>query len=80
MIHRILKFSIQWRLLMVVLALMLGRGFRYIAEGILAVRYGDQAFDWLKLHPVEFTLILLGLVAASWLVTRFAFRPAPPRS
>ncbi len=71
-------FQMKWRTF--VLALILGRGFRYTAEGILAVRYGDQAFDWLKQHPAEFTLILFGLVAASWLVTRFAFRPAPPRS
>jgi membrane protein YqaA with SNARE-associated domain len=63
-----------------VLALVLGRGFRYIAEGILAVQYGDQAYDWLKHHPAEFTLLLLGLVGASWLVTRFAFRPTPPRA
>lgn len=63
-----------------VLALVLGRGFRYIAEGILAVRYGEQTFEWLKHHPVEFTLILLGLVAASWVVTRFAFRAPPPRA
>ncbi|MCL4522836.1 MAG: VTT domain-containing protein [Acidobacteria bacterium] len=60
-----------------VLALVLGRGFRYIAEGILAVRYGDQTFEWLKHHPVEFTLLLLGLVAASWMVTRYALRNTP---
>ncbi len=60
-----------------VLALVLGRGFRYVAEGILAVRYGDQTFEWLKHHPVEFTLLLLGLVAASWAVTRYALRNTP---
>jgi membrane protein YqaA with SNARE-associated domain len=63
-----------------VLALIVGRGFRYIAEGILAVRYGEQTFDWLKHHPVEFTLILLALVAVSWAVTRFAFRALPPQA
>ena len=63
-----------------VIALILGRGLRYIAEGVLAVRYGEQSFQWLKSHPVEFTLVLLGLVAASWLLTRFAFRAAPPQS
>ena len=60
-----------------VLALILGRGFRYIAEGILAVRYGDQTFEWLKHHPVEFTFLLLVLVAASWIVTRWMFRTQP---
>lgn len=69
----------QMRMRTFVLALVLGRGFRYFAEGILAVRYGDQAWDWLKHHPAEFTLLLLGLVSASWLVTRFVFRPAPPQ-
>ncbi len=70
----------QMRMRTFVLALVLGRGFRYFAEGILAVRYGDQAWDWLKHHPAEFTLLLLGLVATSWLVTRIVFRPAPPQS
>lgn len=70
----------QMRIPTFVLALVLGRGFRYFAEGILAVRYGDQAWDWLKQHPAEFTLLLLSLVAASWLVTRFVLRPVPPQS
>jgi membrane protein YqaA with SNARE-associated domain len=69
----------QMRLRTFILALVLGRGFRYIAEGILAVRYGDHAWDWLKQHPAEFTLILLAMVAASWLVTRLAFRRPPSR-
>lgn len=70
----------QMRMRTFVLALVLGRGFRYFAEGILAVRYGDETWDWLKQHPAEFTLLLLSLVAASWLVTRFALRPAPPQN
>ncbi len=70
----------QMKMRTFILALALGRGLRYFAEGILAVRYGDQAWDWLKHHPAEFTLLLLALVAASWLVTRFVFRPAPPQS
>ncbi|MBI1750420.1 MAG: VTT domain-containing protein [Acidobacteria bacterium] len=70
----------QMRLRTFVVALLLGRGFRYFGEGLLAVRYGDHAFDWLKQHPLGFTLLLLGLVALSWLVTRHAFRPTQPRA
>lgn len=70
----------QMRLRTFVLALALGRGIRYLAEGILAVRYGERAWDWLKQHPAEFTLILLVFVAVSWMVTRFAFRPLPPQT
>ena len=70
----------QMRLRTFVVALVVGRGLRYIAEGILAVRYGDQAWAWLKQHPLGFTFVLLALVAASWLVTRLAFRRESPRT
>jgi membrane protein YqaA with SNARE-associated domain len=47
-----------WRF---VLAMMLGRGFRFVLEGILAVRYGEQATEILKQHSVK---IGLGIAAA----------------
>lgn len=39
-----------WRF---VLAMILGRGFRFVLEGFLAVRYGEQATDILKQHSVK---------------------------
>jgi membrane protein YqaA with SNARE-associated domain len=47
-----------WRF---VLAMVLGRGFRFVLEGILAVRYGEQATEILKQHSVK---IGLGVGAA----------------
>jgi len=47
-----------WRF---VLAMILGRGFRFVLEGFLAVRYGEQATDILKQHSVK---IGLGIGAA----------------
>ena len=47
-----------WRF---VLAMILGRGFRFILEGVLAVRYGEQATEILKQNG---TKIGLGIAAA----------------
>jgi membrane protein YqaA with SNARE-associated domain len=47
-----------WRF---VLAMILGRGFRFVLEGVLAVRYGEQATEILKQHSVK---IGLGMAAA----------------
>lgn len=60
------------------LALLAGRGLRYFGEGFLAVRYGDRAVRYLVDNKFEFTLIVLGLFLASYLITRFALRPQEP--
>jgi membrane protein YqaA with SNARE-associated domain len=57
-----------------VMAILLGRGFRYGAEGILAVRYGDATLNFLKTHGVAFVLGTLGLVLVFYVVTHFVFR------
>jgi membrane protein YqaA with SNARE-associated domain len=57
-----------------VLALLVGRGFRYLAEGVLAVRYGSAAMEMLQRNKLLFTLIIIALIVASFLVTRLAFR------
>ncbi len=57
-----------------VLALSVGRGLRYFAEGILAVRYGKDAWMMIQQHKLLFTAAILGLIFASYLVTRMAFR------
>jgi membrane protein YqaA with SNARE-associated domain len=66
-----------------IIALIIGRGFRYFAEGFLAVRYGADATRFLMENKLEFTLIIVALLVASYLVTRFVFRathhePQPP--
>jgi len=57
-----------------ILALLVGRGIRYTAEGILAVRYGDQAVRYLLENKLQFTLIITALIVGSYLVTRLIFR------
>jgi membrane protein YqaA with SNARE-associated domain len=57
-----------------ILALVIGRGFRYFAEGILAVRYGADATRYLMENKLQFTLIIAGFLIASYLVTRIIFR------
>jgi len=66
-------------------ALLAGRGLRYLVEGILAVRYGQDAFRMIHEHTLVATLILLMLIGLSVLATRLIFRgsaasppPQPP--
>jgi membrane protein YqaA with SNARE-associated domain len=60
-----------------VIALIVGRGLRYFGEGILAVRYGPDAIRYLMEHPIQFTLVIGGLILASYFATRFLFRGSP---
>ena len=65
-------------------ALIVGRGFRYLALGILAVRYGGQAQQALTEHKWAFVCGALVFVAVSYLMTRAAFKgevasDPPPR-
>jgi membrane protein YqaA with SNARE-associated domain len=59
------------------LALVAGRGFRYFALGLLAVKYGASAQQALVEHKLAFALAALAFVAVSYLVTRAAFRADP---
>ena len=63
-----------------ILAILLGRGLRYGVEGILAVRYGDAALDYLKSHGGAFALSVLVLVLLIYVLTRFVFRHSPAKS
>ena len=45
-----------------VLAIGIGRGARYLIEGVLAVRYGDQAIEFVRQHGKPLSLILLLIV------------------
>jgi membrane protein YqaA with SNARE-associated domain len=53
-----------------VLALVLARGFRFLGEGYLAIRYGDRALHFLHAHKLEFALITLGVVLLIYLLTK----------
>jgi len=57
-----------------IFAILLGRGLRYLVEGILAVRYGDATLVFLKVHSFAVSLsvvaVLLLLILASRSLTR----------
>jgi membrane protein YqaA with SNARE-associated domain len=46
-----------------VLAIALGRGFRYFGEGLLAVWYGDAAMEFIQANGQPIALALVGLLA-----------------
>jgi membrane protein YqaA with SNARE-associated domain len=60
-----------------VLSLVLGRGVRYIAEGIFAVRYGEQALDFLVGHAALFTLTVVGALIVLYLANRAFLHTSP---
>jgi len=53
-----------------VIALLLGRGLRYFAEGILAVRYGEQATVYLLQHGRAAGLVTVLVVVVLYFVAR----------
>jgi membrane protein YqaA with SNARE-associated domain len=53
-----------------VIALLLGRGLRYFAEGILAVRYGDQATTFLIAHGKMTGFVTVGVVLMLYFIAR----------
>jgi len=46
-----------------ILAIGIGRGVRYFGEGLLAIRYGDQAIAYLENNLRTVSLALVGLIA-----------------
>ena len=64
------------------MALLAGRGFRYLGIGFLAVRYGRAAEHYLFEHKLILAAAGLGFILLSYLVTRLAFRKphAPAQS
>jgi membrane protein YqaA with SNARE-associated domain len=57
-------------------AIALARLARYFGIGYLAVRYGTQALPYLGAHKLQVALILVLLVAASYLLSRLILKPA----
>lgn len=60
----------QVRLSIFVTALCIGRGLRYFAEGVLAVKYGEAAVRYLTQNKIQFTLIVLAFIVLSYFVSR----------
>ena len=62
------------------LAIILGRGFRYFLEGYLAVRYGQQALFYMRHHYPTVAWVLLALLVSGFLIFLLLrrMRPAPP--
>jgi membrane protein YqaA with SNARE-associated domain len=58
-----------------VLGLLAARAIRFFGEGFLAIRYGDQAGQFLVTHKLEVAAIVLGVVLCLYLLSLFAFRP-----
>src|SRR6266853_367473 len=56
-----------------VLGLIVARGFRFFAEGFLAVKYGNQGTQFLLTHKLEVAGIALAVVLALYLASRLAF-------
>ncbi len=58
-----------------VLGLLAARAIRFFGEGFLAIRYGDQAGQFLVTHKLEVAGIVLGVVLCLYLLSLLAFRP-----
>ena len=65
--------ALEMPVLRFVLGLLAARAIRYFGEGFLAIRYGDQAGNFLLTHKLEVTGIVLLVVLTLYLVSRFAF-------
>jgi membrane protein YqaA with SNARE-associated domain len=47
-------------------AIAIGRGIRYLALGILAVKYGDRAMAYMRENGTSVSLVAVGVVAAGF--------------
>jgi len=56
-----------------VLGLLAARAIRFFGEGYLAIRYGDQATQFLLTHKLEVTGIVVLVVLTLYLASRYAF-------
>jgi membrane protein YqaA with SNARE-associated domain len=58
-------------------AITVARLFRYFGVGYLAVRYGTDAMPYLMAHKLQVTVLAIGLVAVSYLLSRWILRHRP---
>lgn len=70
----------QVRLRTFVIALLVGRGLRYIAEGIFGAKYGQQTLVFLIKHGMEFAVAAIVLLAMLYAASRLLFRDPPEPS
>jgi membrane protein YqaA with SNARE-associated domain len=50
-----------------VLAITIGRGFRYFVEGILAIQYGEKAKDYMQQNYPAFAVIAISVILGGFL-------------
>jgi membrane protein YqaA with SNARE-associated domain len=60
-------------------AVLLGRGLRYFAEGVFAVRYGPRALLFLTSHSGAFMMSVLLVLFVVFLASRFLLHESPAR-
>jgi membrane protein YqaA with SNARE-associated domain len=58
------------------LALLLARSIRFFGEGYLAMRYGNQASNYVAAHKLAMSLAALGIILLVYLISRIASRPS----
>jgi uncharacterized membrane protein YdjX (TVP38/TMEM64 family) len=55
-------------------AIALARVVRYFGVGYLAVRYGADALPYLKAHKLEVTVLVIAVVAVSYVASRMVLK------
>jgi len=65
------------RLLSFTSAIAVARLVRYFGIGYLAIRYGHEALPYLAAHKLQVAVILILLVAVSYLLSRLILKPRP---
>ena len=74
-------FQVRFRYFLI--ALILGRGFRYLFWGFLAVRYGERSITYLLNNYLQVSGVAASLMLLGWLIMRLAQRYSarrPPAS
>ena len=60
-----------------VVALLLGRGLRYFAEGLFGVKYGQRALLFLVTHGAAFAIVTIGAILLISVAVRLFFHEKP---
>jgi len=59
-------------------AILIGRGFRYTVEGVLALWYGERAMTFIRDNGTPVALALVAVLAIGFVVYLRLTRPRPP--